>query len=209
MVVGEKQKIMSIEEVIQKVVQHPKFVQLKSILENNPYHDQEDVYTHSLKTMDVAGKNIDGSFISDPEAKGLFLKYVNEDLGGLKRKDLMILIALLHDIGKADVDMIQTEDGTRLLGHEQKGSEAVGLIIKDFGFSSEQLDLIKKVIRLHDKYNAKNLSEGLSIEQIKKMGEGAHIEILFNRYCDCFYAKPFQPYLEVIRNIFTSKDLYN
>ncbi len=200
---------MKLEEIIQEIVKQPGFLSLKDIVEDNPYHGHEDVYAHSLKTMELAGKNIDGSFITDPEARTLFLKYVREDLGGMSRGDLMILIALLHDIGKAGVEQVQTEDGTRLLGHEKKGAEMVGLMIEDLRFTKNQVDLIEKVIRLHDKYNEKNLSKGLRIERIREMGEGAHVEILFNIYCDCFNAKPFQGLLEVIRKIFIDKELYS
>lgn len=196
-------------EIIKRIKMNPIFRGLKSIVENNPYHDMEDVYTHSLRTCKVAEYNIGGKFIASSRARKLFVAFADQDLGGLKTGDIMVITALLHDIGKAYVPQVNTEWGTMMPGHEARGAEVVDDVIGDLGFRTEQLELIRKVIRLHDVYSEGNLAKGLSVAQIKEMGEGAHIEILFNRYADCFFAKPFQSSLEKIRNIFVDKGLYS
>ncbi|MBI2329933.1 hypothetical protein HYU94_00910, partial [Candidatus Daviesbacteria bacterium] len=86
--------------LIDKIIQSHLFLRLKEVVENGPYHNHEDVYSHVLKVKNAALKEIRADFITNQDAKDRFQKFVNEDLHGFKRADIMILIALLHDIGK-------------------------------------------------------------------------------------------------------------
>ena len=95
-----------IDELIEKIVSGPYFLKLKSVVENNAYHNHETVYDHLLKTMNTAKEEIKGDFISNPEAKKLFGEFIREQVGNIERSNLMILTALLHDIGK----MLQVEE---------------------------------------------------------------------------------------------------
>ena len=88
------------DPLIEKIIRNPLFLRLKNVVENNAWHDHEDVYSHSVKTKDIARREISGDFITNPQAKKLFQQFTNEDFNGMKRADIMILIALTHDIGK-------------------------------------------------------------------------------------------------------------
>ncbi len=121
--------------LIEKIILDPLFLKLKDVIENNPSHNHERVCDHLIKTRDIAQREISGEFIISPEAKKLFLEFVNEDLYGMKRADIMILIALLHDVGK----ILSVKEGdnlhpilvtnssgiTFLPGHEYWGSTIV------------------------------------------------------------------------------------
>lgn len=213
-----------INELIDKILQNPLFLRLKDVVENGPYHDHETVYSHVLKVKDTALKEIRANFISNGEAKNKFLTFTNEDFHGIKRGDIIVLIALLHDIGKA----LQVKEGEvthRLLvtnetgqtfcpGHEYWGSTVVAEFTKDLSLSKEVIDYIAAVIRNHDTFSPiyfearKNLNWDLLVNDVKSRAEGFYKEALFNIYCDCFTATPFQQAKEMIIKIFNEPKLY-
>ena len=99
----------------------------------------------------------------DSEAKKLFEKWMNEEIGGMKRKDLAILIALLHDCGKIlsyrEDNKVSTlitskpilEGQTLCPGHEYWGGEIVAPeILKELGIGENIIDFILQVIKFHD-----------------------------------------------------------
>lgn len=215
---------MMIDVLIEKIVQNSLFLKLKGVIENNAYHSNEDVYSHAIKTKNIALKELSGNFITNPEAKNSFLKFVNEEHNGFKRADLMVLIALLHDIGK----ILSVKEGsmTRPLmiskiagitacpGHEYLGAAILGLVLKSLSLKIELLSYIGGVIRLHDTFNAeywaerKDWSMDLLINDVKSSAEGLYKEALFNIYCDCFTADIFKNAKEMIIKVFNEPLLY-
>lgn len=213
-----------IDQLVEKIIQSPLFLRLKAIIENNSYHDHEPVYSHLTKTKDTAIKEIKGEFITNSKAKEKFKQFVSEDFHGMKRSDIMILIALLHDIGK----MLSVKDGDQLHpildtnssgitacpGHEYWGSTIVGEVLKDFSLNPEVIKYISNVVRLHDTFSEKYFTgkDGWSIEELvndaKSRAEGLYKEAMFNQYCDCFTATPFQFGKDMIIKIFNEPSLY-
>lgn len=201
-----------ISTYINKIIQNPKFLKLKKVIENNSYHDKESVYNHLIKTKNIAQDKIKGGFIKNPKAKGSFLQFANEDLDEFKKGDLMILTALLHDIGKLKSKLITNSQGvTSCPNHEYLGSTMVYQLIK---FSSEIMKLIAHVIRNHDAFgdsyfkSKKNWSLERLIADIKSKSKNLHKEILFNIYCDCYTAKPAKYRVEMIAKIFNQPIFY-
>lgn len=212
------------EKLIDKIIQNPLFLQLKDVVENNIYHNHEDVYSHSLKVKNTAQREIKADFITNPDAKKRFLEFVEEDFYGYKRADIMILVALLHDIGK----ILQVKEGgtirsllvtneegiTSCPGHEYWGSTIVSEITKDLSLPRETVEYIANVIKLHDTFNAqywldrKDWTMDTLLNDVKSRAEGLYKEALFNIYCDCFTAAPFQSAKEVIVKIFNEPKLY-
>ncbi len=210
--------------LIEKIILDPLFLKLKDVIENNPSHNHERVYDHLIKTRDIAQREISGEFIISPEAKKLFLEFVNEDLYGMKRADIMILIALLHDVGK----ILSVKEGdnlhpilvtnssgiTFLPGHEYWGSTIVEEFLKEFSLDPQTIKYISNVIRLHDTFGTsywdskKDWKIDFLINDVKSRAEGFYKEALFNIYCDCFTAKPFQFSKEMIVKIFNEPNLY-
>lgn len=213
-----------LDQLIEKIIQNPLFLRLKDVVENNSYHDHEDVYSHAIKTKDVALKEIKADFIANPEARKSFTDFTDEDFHGMKRADVMILIALLHDIGKIlhvkEVDktrplMVTDENGITLCpGHEFWGSTIVGRVLQDLSLPKEIVNYISQVVKLHDTFNPgywidrKDWSMDSLVNDIKSRAEGLYKEALFNIYCDCFTVKPFQNAKEIIVKIFNDPNLY-
>jgi len=219
----------SLEDLINEISSNVYFLKLKSIVENSAgWHDQEDVYSHSIKTADIAKNQIEGGFIINPEANEKFHHFINENVYGQPRKDLMVLIGLVHDCGKIlsykeegnTFPLIANKpdlpDQTMCPGHEYYGGKlVVKEILKNITLSSEAKDYIADIVRLHDSLNnylyyvqKSDWPIEAIVSDIKSKAEGYYIEAMFNAYCDCYTAKPFQQAKKIIENIFNTPSLY-
>lgn len=214
----------NLDQLADQIITTSQFQKLKTVEENNPYHDHEKVYDHLMRTYATAKEEIAGDFITDPVAKERYTAYINGEVSGMKRKDLMVTIALLHDIGKIlvvkegetqkSICETRVNGYTSCSGHEYWGSTIVGDVLKDMNFSKEQLAYIAQVIRLHDMYNDSYLNAkkdwpmSQTINDIKARGENTHIEVLFNIYCDNFTTTVFDGPRKQIIEIFNDPELY-
>ena len=212
------------DPLIEKIIRNPLFLRLKNVVENNAWHDHEDVYSHSVKTKDIARREISGDFITNPQAKKLFQQFTNEDFNGMKRADIMILIALTHDIGKIlyvkegnlrrSIEVTDTEGITSPPGHEYWGSTIVSKVLEDLSLNDEVVSYISKGVKVHDGFQGDYLPSRKDwpmeklINDIKSRAEGLYIESMFNNFCDVFTAPPFQPYKELVIKIFNEPSLY-
>lgn len=210
--------------MIDKIIQNPLFLRLKEVMENNSYHDHETVYDHLIKTKNIAIKEIAGDFITNQEAKALFLKSINEDFHGMKRADIMILIALLHDIGKIltvredenlrSIVVTDSSGITSIPGHEYWGSTIVAEMLKGLNLDPEVITYIGNVIRLHAIFSEvyfdvrKDWPMESLLNDVKSQGEGFYKEAMFNQYCDCFTAKPFEYGKGILIKLFNEPGLY-
>lgn len=211
-----------IQDLIDQIIQNPLFLKLNNVVENGPYHNHEDVYSHVTKVKDIAQKEINGDFITNPEAKERFNQFMSEDIHGYKRADIMVLIALLHDIGKTltvkegettHPILVTNEAGvTACPGHEYWGSTIVNKLLTDL--PKKVVEYIESVIRNHDTFNPSyfspkaNMSQDLLMNDVKSRAEGVYIEALFNIYCDCFTAEVFKETKEKIIKLFNEASLY-
>lgn len=210
--------------MVDKIIQNPLFLRLKEVTENNGYHDRETVYDHLIKTKNIAIKEIAGDFITNQEAKALFLKFINEDFHGMKRADIMILIALLHDIGKIltvredenlrSIVVTDSSGITYIPGHEYWGSTIVAEMLKGLNLDPEVITYIANVVRLHAIFSEvyfdvrKNWPMESPLNDVKSQGEGFYKEAMFNQYCDCFTAKPFEYGKGILIKLFNEPGLY-
>ncbi len=215
---------MDLQTLITKITQHQLFLRLKNVIENNSYHNQEDVYSHLLKTMGIAQEQITGSFITNPQAKELFDQFIYVQIQGFKRRDIMILIALLHDIGKIlstkegakqkSILVTNSADRTFCPNHEYWGSTIVGNFLHEFNLPEEVITYIAQIIKLHDTFgdsywdSKKSWPWELTLNDIKSRAEGYYKEALFNIYSDCFTAVPFQYGKEMIVKALNDPNLY-
>lgn len=213
-----------IDQLIEKIIQNPLLLRLKNVVENNSYHDHQDVYSHVIQTKNIALMEIAGNFISNPDAKKSFLEFVNENFHDMKRSDIMVLTALLHDIGKIltvkdnnkSHPFLVTNDAgiTACPGHEYWGSTIVGKVIEDLSLPKEVVDLIANVIKLHDTFSENYFKQtaaftwDLLLNDVKSRAENLYKEALFNIYCDCFNAAPFEKGKQMIIKLFNEPKLY-
>ena len=203
------------DQLIANIIQNPLFLRLKAVVENNPWHDHESVYDHLVKTKDIARREIRGDFITNPKAKKLFEQFANKDFHGMKKANLMVVGALLHDIGKLETPQLKDDGGTTSApGHEYQGFLIADKFLKDLNLKPEQIKYISEIIRLHGVFQRDYLftKKGWTIQDIvedmRGKADGLYIESMFNNYCDVFTADPFQPFKETVIKIFNEPKLY-
>lgn len=215
----------NLEETIERIKTHPLFIRLKAVVENiDGYHDHEPVYDHLLKTADVSKKAVSGGFIKNPQAKNQFTAWMNEDFHGVKRSDIAILTALIHDCGKIlsyeengqifPINMSLRDGWTSCPGHEYWGGVlVVPELLKDLNITPEAKELITEVVKIHGffwEYLPPKLSwttERIT-RDIKSRANGFYQETLFNTYCDSFYTPKFVDEKEKIEDLFSDPTFY-
>lgn len=215
----------NLDQLIEKISSHPLFLRLKDVIENSQgWHDHEAVFDHLIKTADIARKKINGDFITNSEAKTLFLNWMKEDVYGMKRADVAVLIALLHDCGKilhykegsSEEPLIVNKptltDQTLCPGHEFWGGAIVTKqILADLGFDEKLINYISSVIKQHGiKYfdGKEKWTTSEIVNFVKSQAEGFYKEGMFNMYCDSYTASAYIEGKKRIEEVFNAPSFY-
>ncbi len=218
--------VFDIEEVLQQISEHPYIQKTKHVCEVNAAHTEDSVHTHLMQTLDMARKSIDGNFISHPQAKQLFDNFMNRKIEGVAYKDIALLFAFIHDVGK----ILSFKEGNEVFpmniqkpnaplgntynpGHEYWGSQLVPEILKNLPMNQKLVEYITTIVRLHGQvfdYHTSFIQFPLedAIRDVKSRVEGYHLAVLFNSYCDAAYNKPLQPCRELIVQMLNSPSTY-
>ncbi|MFO8101552.1 MAG: HD domain-containing protein [Dehalococcoidia bacterium] len=115
-----------------------------------------DVFDHSIETVAAterllaalkSGDELLDSFAFSAELAEHFEQKAG---GGLTRKALLKLAALLHDVAKPQTKSFDEEKGKmRFLGHAQQGAAIAGTIMERFRFSSREKEMVTRIIDQH------------------------------------------------------------
>lgn len=215
------------EQIEKQIISHSLFQKLKDVIENYPgYHDHESTYDHLLKTARIAKEQIDGHFITNTEAKEKFIELVNQKLHGTDLKSIMILTALVHDVGKIllyteggetkTLAMLDEKGNTPMPGHPFWGGRiVVPEILKNIELSTGAKQMIADLVKVHDAYaegyfaSKKDWALEAIISDIKSGAIGYYEEALFNQYCDCFDSPGFAEDKKTVEQIFNNPTFYN
>jgi putative nucleotidyltransferase with HDIG domain len=73
----------------------------------------------------------------------------NEISGGVSRKALLKLAALLHDIGKPEAKSIEANGRIRFFGHSDLGAEIAGRALRRLRFPSEVVSNVRAMLKEH------------------------------------------------------------
>lgn len=112
-------------------------------VKQGPYHHL-DVWQHTLETVRQL-ENLLGGLKRNKEVSD----YLNEDISSeRKRRALIKLGALLHDIGKPQA-MFREDGKTKFHGHERVGLEITQDITKRLRLSNDELESLKKMVLWH------------------------------------------------------------
>ncbi len=213
-----------LDQLVSNITNSSHFQKLKTIIENNPYHDNESVYDHLIKTYKTAKQALKGTYIKSREAKKEFENFLKAPVGNITMHDALALTALLHDIGKilvyedsgkqVSINSLKPDGKTQCAGHEYLGSTILETFVNDIPLDETAKKHITSGIRLHDTFNEtyfhtkENWPIEILVSDVKARAEGLHKEMLFNIYCDCSTAKPFQFALPLIETLFNQPELY-
>ena len=120
----------------------PELYSLKRVIENNPWHDEESVFDHTLTVFENLNKIIRNS---RKEIKQALSKIVDKN----SRKKLLYLAVLIHDIGKGKT-VTDLGGGTKgCPGHEKKGAVISKSILKCFDLSPKESKIITDIVGNH------------------------------------------------------------
>jgi putative nucleotidyltransferase with HDIG domain len=119
----------------------PEIYQLKEVIENNDWHNHESVFDHTLTVLRELKKIIKDS---SPKIK----KELDRRIDNYRRKDLLFLAALFHDIGKKET-LKKINDITSALDHEKEGAKKVKKILGRFDLSEKEKKIVRKIVRNH------------------------------------------------------------
>jgi hypothetical protein len=109
----------------------PEFYQLKTVVENNPWHDHQTVFDHVIKVY--------------MELEKLLVKV---DMSP-ERKRLLRIATLLHDIAKPDTLVTDKAGMARCPGHELMGASRVKNFAGRFGLNESETKTVEKIVLYH------------------------------------------------------------
>jgi hypothetical protein len=102
-----------------------------------------DVYFHTLEVLDqLVGSVLPLDFV--PEAARTSVhELLDKEIGGVSRRDLLLLAAALHDLGKAGFGKAESEN------HAERSARTARVILDRLGLTDAQSRLVIDVIRYH------------------------------------------------------------
>lgn len=132
----------------------PELAAAKGVTQPPEHH--WDVFDHSIETV-IAAERLWKEMTAGAGhwAHFRFTEAVRAHLGepvgggGLTRKGLLKLAALLHDIAKPETKTVEPNGRIRFLGHAQRGARTAEIILDRFRFSSREKKLVTAMIAHH------------------------------------------------------------
>ena len=121
----------------------PEFYELKEVIENNDWHNNDSVFNHTLTVLEKLEELL-------KNVKDKISNYLNQKITNCTRKDLLFLAALFHDIGKKET-MVKKGNWAECpkYEHEKYGSVKVKKILKRIDLSGNEKDIVIQIVRHH------------------------------------------------------------
>src|SRR4051812_30770967 len=80
----------------------PELKDLRGIIENNPWHTNDDVFVHTMSVFQHVQNNLRLDFVTNEETKEKIHCYLSERVGDLTNKEILLWATLLHDCAKSE-----------------------------------------------------------------------------------------------------------
>lgn len=145
-----------------------------------------DAYSHTLEVLNqLNGAVLPLDFLAEP-ARERVNRLLDTPIDGVSRRELLVLSAALHDVGKAD----------GLTGHVSRGLDIVRGVANHVGLTAGQLRLVEDVVGYHKPKKLRRPGErwpeflergGLELlfDELTAHGENAHpIETVLHYHAD-------------------------
>jgi UTP:GlnB (protein PII) uridylyltransferase len=119
----------------------PEIYDLKNSVEHNAWHDNDTVFDHTVAVLDELAR-------LQKSAERRISSYLNQTIDRYRRKDVLFIAAIFHDIAKFDT--ITSNDGpTSCPKHAELGARKVKAILDRFDLSRREKEIIIQIIRHH------------------------------------------------------------
>lgn len=197
------------KSIVDKVFLSVEAKKLTTLVEKNPWHDNENVYTHVLTVFANTQTLMTFDFIEDEKLKGFYKNYFEAAPVGctLSRKELLLVACSLHDLGKGVVRpkydklapgktyLITLEDGkTKSTGHEHASALLSKKLLKNSEMSSNDKNYIYYLVDNHDFYSKDYCEQNLTFNpeidvQFLRQSNIYLVELLLHIIADEYGAK--------------------
>jgi len=126
----------------------PEYYSLESVVENNPWHDHQNVLDHVIKVYAAIEQLL--KFEERADSQKTFLhSYFSRTIGNHSKKEILCGAALLHDIAKIDT-LVTTIDGSSYCpGHELIGAGRVHKFSERLMLDAIATGYVERIVRYH------------------------------------------------------------
>ena len=148
----------SLAKKIKMIVSSPDFRRLKSVIENNISHKNQNVYNHTLEVVEKVKNLFCYININNCQTLSKSVMYFNAKIGRFSRWELFLLSAYMHDLGKAVTNKIENDGNTSAFGHEKESVNISFDLSKRIDLKKQERQYILDVINSHSGYSLRFLS---------------------------------------------------
>ena len=150
------------------------FYELQRVVENNEWHDHENVFDHTLAVLESLEKLME-------EANENVKKQLGKTVDKHTRKQLLFLAALLHDVGKKET-LEEVGASTSAQDHEIQGAAKAMDVMKKMNVSSKEKKFVADIVRFHGEAHyillSTNRRRDNDFEDFKKRHSDMFIELV-------------------------------
>lgn len=118
----------------------PEVTLLAAFVENNPWHQQQSVFDHTVRVLEEVEEQLTSSAI-DQKLLSVISRY--------SKKTLLLLGTILHDVAKSRIWIVDEEGITRSPGHELFGAHMAKIIACRLGLDKTEAEYVATIVRNH------------------------------------------------------------
>lgn len=183
---------------------------LVNFVENNPWHDNENVLTHVETVFANLQTLLSFDFVKDPILKDRYLHFMEEKIMSsdwLTRREALLIACALHDLSKGQMRpeddtvapgktylYIKEDGSTSGKGHEHASAVMAHHLLASYGLNDIEMMWIVDLIENHDQFSLdyckqnligfENGEVGRDIEKIKQDQPDKAVELLLHIIAD-------------------------
>jgi len=132
----------------QYLAELPEYYALETVVENNPWHDHQNVLDHVIKVYTALEQLLKFEECAVSQ-KTVLLTYFSSTVGSHSREEVVRAAALLHDIAKIDT-LVTTADGSAYCpGHELIGASRVHTFSERLALDTVTEEYVERIVRYH------------------------------------------------------------
>lgn len=154
----------------------PELYELKNCIENNPWHHNISVFDHTVEVLEQLDKIL--LWLNQKLLSHLDIKVERN-----KKKDLLYLASLFHDISKNDTFDYKEWFWTVCPGHEELWAIKVKPILNKIDLTLKEKSLVEELIKYHWEIHYL-LKPDFNVKEYKEKHKGRFIELILLAYVD-------------------------
>lgn len=127
----------------------PELYEQKDTVENNPWHDRQSVFDHTVSVVSSLEHILAFDFLYK-DTRDSLRSHLSKHRFGYAKTDVSLFVAMLHDIGKKKTLKSDPATGrTDCPGHEKAGGPLSRICLSRMGVDSRMIDLVSDMVAHH------------------------------------------------------------